>query len=171
MIRCTFFKAVSLLLLLGGTLLTARAQKSAGDYYRESMEAYGKGDTEGFYRAAGRADSLRPWHPVLSYNLAAALALRDESERSLALLDARSRLYADSAFAVDPDFEELRGLAAYRHLQAEIRRRNRPLQSSRPFMELAEEDFHAEALAWSAAEEAFLVGDIRRGRVCRVVVV
>lgn len=157
--------AVLLLLLLGNIVRPVRAQKGAGDYYRESMEAYREGDTEAFYRAAGRADSLRPWHPVLSYNLAAALALRGEHGRALEKLAARSRLYADTAFAKDPDFVGLRDLADYRNLLAAVRARNRTLQSSRPYATLEEKDFHAEALAWSPLDGAFLAGDIRRGRV------
>ncbi|MDZ7772464.1 MAG: hypothetical protein U5K31_06975 [Balneolaceae bacterium] len=133
--------------------------------HRESVEAYRKGDTEAFYRASGRADSLRPWHPVLSYNLAAALALRGEHGRALETLAARSRLYADSAFAEDPDFAGLREHPAYRNLLAAVRAQNRTLQSSRPYATLGEEQFHAEALAWSPLDGAFLAGDIRRGRV------
>jgi len=146
------------------------AQQSYVDYYRTSMSAYEKGDFGTFLEATRLADSLRPNHPTLLYNLAKGYALNGRPEQALATLRYRTLFYASEDFTKDSVLSRLINEPGYSRLEDQIARNQATQRSSRLAFELqiGDTDVHPEGIAYDPARDRFFISDIRNGSIYTV---
>lgn len=135
------------------------------DFYRIGMEAYEEHDYAEFLEATRKADSLRPNHPVLLYNLAAGYALSGQKEQALNTLKYRQNFYAAKDFLEDQDFKSLHGTSGWEDLEQLINQSNAPKQSSSLAFEFDFPGFHPEGIAYETATGRFYISDIRNGLI------
>lgn len=135
---------------------------------RDAAIAYRSGDLAIFESRTDSASRLRPYHPALIYNLAAARALAGDTSASVRLLD---RL-ADWGLAYDPgadeDFGALRGAASFARVRNRLLASVQPAGDAARAFELEDAEMLPEALAHDAATGAFFVGSVRHRSIVRI---
>lgn len=137
-------------------------------HYRDGVQAYEDKDYEAFLYHFEKADSLRPNHRVILYNLAIAQALNDYPEKAFETLKYRTGFYAVDDFSEDEDFSSLAESGHIDELQKMVEDLNRPEKMSRKAFEVSIDGFHVEGIAYDEQESRFYLTDIRNGFVYSV---
>lgn len=150
------------LFLVSITVQTLRAQTYV-DYYRSGLVSYEEGDFSNFLRNFEKADSLRPNHRVILYNLAAGYALTNQSEKAYEVLSYRSSFYAIDDFSSDSDFVSIKEEGFLDKVLVKIESKNKLIQSSELAFEIPLEGFHAEGISFNSDNNRFFITDIRNG--------
>ncbi len=138
------------------------------DYYRQGLSAYEQQDFEGFLQSFQKADSIRPNHRVLLYNLAAGYALTNQPERAYETLNYRLAFYAVNDFVDDQDFQSLVNDGYTAKLESKLEEANIPLRTSTEAFEISIDGFHAEGIAFNENTSRFYLTDIRNGWIYSV---
>jgi sugar lactone lactonase YvrE len=144
------------------------AQQTVQEWYKEARDAHEQQDWETFLKASYAADSLRPNHPTLTYNLAAAYARNGLNKKAADVLMQRMTFYADSAFFSDPDFESFRNSYHFGRVKRALPRFLKTVSHGELAFRLSNINVHAEGLVWSEYLNAFLISDIRQGLILQV---
>lgn len=155
-------KIVLVLILSIGLNASLKAQTYI-DYYRQGVAAYEQKDYGEFLKNFKSADSLRPNHRVLLYNLAAGYALTNQIEKAFDVLSYRIGFYAVNDFEEDEDFSLLVETDYLNELKKEIQEANISIKTSETAFEIFIEDFHAEGIAFNNKNDRFYITDIRNG--------
>ena len=137
-------------------------------HYRDGVQAYEDKDYEIFLHHFEKADSLRPNHRVILYNLAVAQTLNNQSEKAFETLKYRTGFYAVDDFSDDENFSDLTKSGYIGKLQKIIEESNKPERKSLKAFEVSIEGFHAEGIAYNEQESRFYLTDIRNGWVYSV---
>lgn len=152
-------------ILLAAFAYPLKAQNDYHQYYNKSIRFYRNRDFRSFLAMTHKADSLRPNHPTLLYNLAAGLALNGQKAAAMEVLRKRIAFYAKDDFDRDKDFNALKNEDGYRRLLAGIKRLTHPKKSSKPAFSLSKKNFHPEGITFHKSNGRFLLGDIRSGKI------
>lgn len=151
--------------LISGIANTARAQ-SYVDYYRQGMQALEEDSLSRFLLSMQKADSLRPNHPVILYQLAKAYMLKEQPKAAINTLNYRMRFYAASDFLEDSAFETLRKEPGWSELTGRLASYTKPKQNSSTAFSFGFEDFfHPEGIAYQNQKDRFLISDVRNGLI------
>ena len=143
---------------------TLRAQP-VNELYSKSLKAYKHGQYELFLTYAAKLDSIRPWHPVYTYNLAAAYALNMKSDKAIPILKKIVLMDGNSGFADDADFASLRALPEYRDVLSLKATVLKPVETSQKVVTLSEKNLHPEGLYYLKKKKLWLAGSIRKGKI------
>lgn len=135
---------------------------------RESILAYRAGDITAFRVKNDSALALRPDHPSLVYNGAAAAALAGDSAAALRLL---GRL-AEWGLAYDPgqddDFAALRDVPEFAAVRQRLLGNRAPRGRAASAFRLPEREMIAEGLAYDPGSRSFVVTDVRHRSAWRL---
>lgn len=135
---------------------------------RDAVAAYRAGDFAAFEAKGDSALHLRPDHPSLVYNLAAARALNGDAPGALSLL---GRL-ADWGLSYDParddDFASLRGEPGFDAVRGRLLANGEPHGDAEPAYELGPEQWVPEALAYDPVGDCLYLGGVRERTITRV---
>lgn len=135
------------------------------DYYRQGVEAKKEGDIALFLNAIQKADSLRPNHPTILYNLAGAYSLNQDLEMAFLTLMKRISFNADSSFIADEDFEDLFQDNRMDELRGLIESSTSKKENSAKVFSITEKGFHPEGITYNKATKSFLISDVHEGRI------
>ncbi len=131
-----------LLFLLNSLLSLAQTQR---EIYNASVKSYESKDYKTFLQLTQKLDSLRPFHPTYTYNLASAYALNDNKEKAFATLQKMVLMNNTTAFETDDDFKSLRETEGFKAVVALQHLQNNVIANSESVVTLSEKELHPEA--------------------------
>lgn len=159
-----YMKHWSLLLifLLNSTVNRAQTQR---EMYNSSVKAYESKDYKTFLQLTQKLDSLRPFHPTYTYNLASAYALNSNKEKALATLKKLVLMNNSTAFETDDDFKSLLETEGYKAVVALQLAQNDVVATSKPVVTLSEKELHPEGLTYLPKSKIWLASSIRKRKI------
>src|SRR3954469_17935129 len=132
-------------LLLTSALFVALAQDNPapdGRYYESiARKAYQEKDFAAFLLNMKRAAELRPNHPRLMFNLAAAYALNGKPNEALSWLDRMTSMGLVFPADKEKDFDSIRTLPAFDLILKNVQRNRQPVINGAPAFTLPEKGF------------------------------
>jgi hypothetical protein len=149
------------LLLLAATL----PAQSLKTLYAESTKAYQGKDYPHFLQLTRTLDSLRPSHPVYTYNLACAFALNNQPGPSLAALRKAVLMDSKTDFAQEADLAALKNLPEFTRLLRLKSTMEALVAHSQKAAVLSEKDLHPEGLTYLPKAKTWLVASIRKRKI------
>lgn len=154
------------LLILGITLSFSfcRAQ-NLQQLFTQSTEAYKTRDYPSFLALTEKLDSIRPFHPRITYNLASAYALNGRQNSSLEVLERLIRMNNHTAFENDSDFVSLRNASGYAKLLDLKKELDLEIRKSEFQVSLSEKDLHPESLVYLKRSGIWLASGIRKRKI------
>jgi sugar lactone lactonase YvrE len=160
-------KSIIFITILLGHILSQQsyAQTTYVDYYNQSMEAYKNQNYEGFLKAIEKADSLRPNHPIILYNLANGYTLNNELQKAIETLRYRSRFYAVQDFSQDEDLKLLQEAKEWSELVKDVSERNEIHRDTKLIFEFNKPGFHPEGMAYNESKKELYFSDVHTGTV------
>nr|WP_299346443.1 L-dopachrome tautomerase-related protein [Allomuricauda sp.] len=133
--------------------------------YTESKEAYDAGDYKTFLDKTLQANTIRPNHPTLLYNLAAAYALNKKNDKSVEALRKAVWMNAGLPFQEDKDFEELKDDILHKDLIKEVEDLNSVLRTGDVAFEVNDKLLHPEGVAYSEKTGKFYIGSVHKRKI------
>jgi sugar lactone lactonase YvrE len=138
------------------------------DRFKAATAAYEAKDYARMETELRAALLLRPAHPTASYNLAAALALRGERGKAVAVLDT----LADAGLVFDPaadaDFAALKGDREFTSVRRAFARNGKPRGEAARAFRLRSTTFIPEGIAWDPKRRHFYLGSVHERRIQKV---
>lgn len=151
-----------LLSLLITTLVSAQSQR---ELYNTSMKAYESKDYVAFLKITKTLDSIRPFHPTFTYNLASAYALNGKTLESLAVLKQLVLMNNTTEFEKDTDFNSLQNTEGFKALLALKVTQNTLVTNSKKVVTLSEPALHPEGLTYLAKTKTWLASSIHQRKI------
>jgi hypothetical protein len=139
--------------------------QSLNELYAKSLKAYKHNQYELYLTYAKQLDSIRPWHPAYTYNLASAYALNQKPQQAIGVLKKVILMNSATAFEEDADFVSLRELPDYKNLPELKAAVEKPEATSKKVVTLSERVLHPEGLCYLAKKKQWLTGSIRKGKI------
>ncbi|WP_162127698.1 TPR end-of-group domain-containing protein [Flavobacterium phycosphaerae] len=149
-------------LLLMGSNSKAQSQR---ELYNNSIKAYEAKDYATYLKLTQKLDSLRPYHPTYTYNLASAYALNGNNDKWLAVLKQVLLMNSGTEFEQDSDFNGLKDSPGYDKLIQLKARQNATIATSQKVVSLTEKDLHPEGLTYLPKSKTWLVTSIRKRKI------
>ncbi|MES2410832.1 MAG: hypothetical protein V4535_05240 [Bacteroidota bacterium] len=150
------------LLLLNSTVSIAQTQR---EIYNSSTKAYESKDYKTFLQLTQKLDSVRPFHPTYTYNLASAYALNGEAEKAVATLEKLILMNNTAAFETDDDFKSLQGSEGFNQVLELKKAQKNVIATSKPVVTLSEKDLHPEGLTFLSKSKTWLASSIRKRKI------
>lgn len=140
-----------------------------GRYYeQQARQAYAAKDYATFLANMIKAAELRPNHPRLLYNLAAAYALNDRPDEALARLRLLAEMGLVMPAARDKDFTALRESAQFNQLTVTFEKNKAETGQAAQVFSLPEKGMIAEGLAYDPKTGSYFVSSVHRRKIIRV---
>ncbi|MES2746824.1 MAG: hypothetical protein V4648_00505 [Bacteroidota bacterium] len=133
--------------------------------YNQSVEAYKSKDYPLFLKLNKQMDSIRPSHPTVSYNLAAAYSLNKMHAEAIAALQRLIVMNNATAFEEDADFEFIKASTDYKKLVALKATQNNEIATSVEKLTLSEKDLHPESVLYLEKQKLWLASSIRNKKI------
>lgn len=147
-------------------LITSNAQTDSLQwYYQQSQEAHKGEDWPKFLKTTAAANRLRPFHPTLTYNLAAAYSLNQQPDKAVKYLRSFLLMNSTADFSADPDFAflmEKKEAAGLLRFQQEL---NESISQSELVFDLESDPFHPECIAYSEVGSTYYLGGVHQAEI------
>ena len=156
------WKIMLVALILNNTLTFAQSQIKI---YNASVKAYENKEYKTFLEFTKRLDSIRPFHPTYTYNLASAYALNGKSNEAIATLKKLVLMNNTSAFETDEDFNSLKEIDDFKAVVSLKAAQNKVITSSKSVVTLSEKDLHPEGLIYLSKSKTWLASSIRKRKI------
>ena len=139
--------------------------QSLSELYETSKKAYESKDYKLYLKYAITLDSLRPFHPTFSYNLASAHALNSNWEEAQVAL--RRLVLMDNTidFESSSDFNALQEDEGYRMLLALKKAQSKPIETSKSVVALLEKELHPEGVLFLPKSKLWLASSVRKRKI------
>ncbi|WP_445454595.1 TPR end-of-group domain-containing protein [Flavobacterium sp. 25HG05S-40] len=157
-------KVCQLLLLFFLGISTSYAQTQR-ELYDMSIKAYESKDFKSFLKLTTTLDSLRPFHPTYTYNLASANALNQNWEEALVALRTLVLMNNATDFENDADFATLKQDEGFRSLLTLKSAQSKVVATSKPLVTLSEKDLHPEGLVYLPISKIWLASSVRKRKI------
>ncbi len=144
------------------TLVRSQTQK---DVYQQSINAYKSKDYVTFLNLTQQLDSIRPFHPTYTYNLAAALALNGKEEEAISVLQKVVLMNQTTAFETDDDFKSISNLKGFQQVLMLKRKQEQTISNSVKIVSLSEKELHPEGLEFLTKSNLWLASSIRKRKI------
>ena len=154
----------SLLFVLIAFTFTLTAQ-DLQSFYKAGTEAYEQKDYEGFLKSMLSADSLRPNHPALVYNIAAGYSLVGDHTKALKAIKKSLLMNTGNDFAKDEDFTGIKDTDGFQKLMDFRKELNQSLQTSKVAFAISEKDLHPESIAYNPKSNKFYLGSVHKSKI------
>ena len=159
--------AILLCMFVSGSL--SQEQQKDGRYYEgEARKAYEAKDYPLFLSNIKLAAELRPNHPRLIYNLAAAYALNGQSETALTWLNKLASMGLVSSPQKDHDFDALKNEAKFSAIIGSFERNHRPLVRSVKAFSVPEKGLVPESVAYDPQTQTFYLSSVYKRKILSV---
>jgi hypothetical protein len=162
---CLFLCAIA----IRNPAIAQEAQPKDGRYYEAvAVRAYRNKDYDSFLTNMKLAAELRPGHPRLMYNLAAAYSLTGHRSEALLWLDKVAKLGLVYPAAEDSDFDSVKQSAEFKTILKTFELNKTPIISSAPAFTLHEKGFVPESVAYDSKTKTFYLGSVYRRKIVAV---
>lgn len=155
-------KYIPCLLIFWITIVSAQTQR---EMYNNSIKAYEAKDYITFLKLTKTLDSLRPFHPTFTYNLASAYALNNKTEESLGVLKQLVLMNNTAEFEKDADFNSLQNTEGFKTILALKATQNKVVANSKKVVTLSEKALHPEGLVYLPKNKIWLASSIRQRKI------
>ncbi|MEQ8472410.1 MAG: hypothetical protein RIC35_14550 [Marinoscillum sp.] len=152
-----FFQLFFVLMFFTKPLLS---QDSLRSYYSKSLDAYNQKEYSEFLKYAKKADDLRPNHPILAYNIAAAYALNGDHKKAISALNSYLMMNASTEYTEDLDFASLKNEPGFQQLEKLVTALQERIIGSDEAFRLNQEKDHFESISYHSNDDAFLLGTV-----------
>lgn len=156
--------------VLALVLATSAAAEEVADarkLQQEAIAAYKEKKYDVFLTKIRAASDLRPQHPTMLMQLAAALALNNQAQNALGVLDrvaAMGFLYDLD----DPDLTTVRALPAFARTAKKFEANAQPIGTAKQELTIDRLGMIPEGLAYDAPRKRWLVSSVRNGLILAV---
>lgn len=150
------------LMVISITSFHAQTQK---EMYQQSVDAYKSNDFTTFLKWTKHLDSIRPFHPTFTYNLAAAFALNGKEIEANATLQKVVLMNHAVAFEKDDDFKSITNSDGFQKVLALKRAQEKVICKSNKVVSLSEKELHPEGLEFLSQSEVWLASSIRKRKI------
>lgn len=135
------------------------------DYYNTGISHFNKAEYKDFVEALSKADSLRPNHPTITYNLAIGYAKLNKFEKAFHVLKKRMGYSAGETFLEDEEFLGLRETEYFNQLERYYLEQNETHEKSNIAFQIDKKGFHPEGIDYDEESERFYITDIHQGLI------
>ena len=160
-------KILSYLIMLF-CVLHLSAQPDLESIYNQSISAYEQKDYVTFLNKTKSADELRPNHPSIVYNLAAAYALNNDLEQSIKILKQLFLMNPDVNIEKDADFNNVVKTPEYIALKVWIEQNNQPIQNSEVALRFDDKSLHPEGFAIDPKTGNYFFGGFHDQKIVKI---
>lgn len=150
------------LVVISITQVYAQSQK---EVYQQSVDAYKNKDYVTFLKLTKQLDSVRPFHPTYTYNLASAFALNGKVKEAIAALKKVVLMNYTTAFETDADFKSIVHSEDFQKVLALKKSQEQTSSNSNKVVSLSEKDLHPEGLEFLSKSDVWLASSIRKRKV------
>lgn len=144
------------------TISLAQTQRQLYDL---SIKAYQDKDYKAFLKLNTTLDSLRPFHPTYSYNLASANALNENWEEALVALRKLILMDNTTAFENDEDFKAMQQDEGFKAMITLKAAQGKLIATSKLTVNLSEKELHPEGLMYLEKSKTWLASSIRKRKI------
>ena len=144
------------------TLVRSQTQK---DVYQQSINAYKSKDYVTFLKLTQQLDSIRPFHPIYTYNLAAALALNGKDEEAISVMKKVVLMNQTTAFETDDDFKSIVNSEGFLQVLMLKKKQEQTITNSAKIVSLSEKELHPEGLEFLAKSNLWLTSSVRKRKI------
>ncbi|RED92048.1 hypothetical protein [Marinoscillum furvescens] len=137
---------------------------SLRSYYQQSIAAYEAKHYDGFLFFTQKANDLRPNHPAITYNLAAAYALTKQPKAAIATLKHHLTMNASLNYHQDEDFKSLHQRSDFLDLETFVNELNLRISNSKTIHKLDQSQHHIESIT-SLPSGDLLLGSVNSRRL------
>ncbi|TAI48087.1 hypothetical protein [Flagellimonas allohymeniacidonis] len=162
-----YFKAGIVLLIAFG-LTSVFGQSDLQKIHDQGKKAYEAGDYVSFLDKMTQANALRPNHPSILYNLAAAFALNERKQESTNALKKVIWMNANLPFQKDEDFVGLAEYPLFQKLVEQAEHLSKEIRKGETIIELQDKLLHPEGIAYSEKKGKFYVGSVHQRKILAV---
>jgi len=134
-------------------------------FYKQSVVAYKARDYVTFLKLSKQLDSIRPSHPVFSYNVAAGYALIKKENEAFAALKKVVLMNNTIPFEEEADFQNLKNTAGFKSVIALKEAQAKTIESSSFKVSLSEKDLHPEGVIYLDKHKLWLASSIRLKKI------
>jgi hypothetical protein len=131
----------------------------------DAKKAHDAKNYRGFLAVCKTLDSLRPAHPVFTYNLACAYALDGQPARAIAAMKKAVLMNDAVAFENDDDFSSVFASGGFEEIRRLKESLAVPVVSSEEVAALSEKDLHPEGLVYLSKSRTWLATSVRKGKI------
>jgi nitrite reductase/ring-hydroxylating ferredoxin subunit len=153
---------VCFLLLMTSAFVFSQSQR---EIYNNSVKAYEAKDYVTFLKLTQTLDSIRPFHPTFTYNLAAAYALNGKTDASLAILKKVVLMNNTTEFEKDSDFYSIQNTEGFKAILALKATQNIVVAHSKKVVALSETALHPEGVTYLAKAKTWLASSIHQRKI------
>lgn len=154
---------ITLAILIGSSaVIVAQTQR---EMYNASVKAYENKDYKTFLQLTKTLDSIRPFHPSYTYNLASANALNDNPEGALIALRTLVLMNNTTDFENDEDFKSIKGDEGFRAILDLKKNQTKVVETSKPVVTLSEKELHPEGVTYLPKSKTWLASSIRKRKI------
>ncbi len=168
--NCRFLPVAFLLLCAVSTLFSQTQDaiiKSRQFEQLANVEHEAK-NTKGFLENIKRASDLRPNHPRLLYNLAAAYALNGDTKDASVILNRLASMGLAYSIEKDVDFTNLFKTKEFNDLQKKFDLHKKPVNRSVKAFSLQSKDLITEGIAFQSSTKRFFISSIHQRKIVSV---
>ncbi|MGV3696055.1 hypothetical protein [Flavobacterium sp.] len=153
---------IALLIVLNSVPILAQTQR---EMYDASIKAYERKDYKSFLKLTKSLDSLRPFHPTYTYNLASANALNGNPEETILALRTLVLMNNTADFENDSDFQSMKQDQAFADVISLKTAQAKTIATSKLVVTLSEKDLHPEGLTYLAKSNLWLATSVRKRKI------
>jgi hypothetical protein len=152
-----------------GDSLAQDNQQKDGRYYESlARKAYQEKDYTSFLENMKVAAQMRPNHPRLMYNLAAAYALTGHQHEALQSLGKMTQMGLVFPADRDTDFDSIKSSPEFQTILKEIERNKSPVMSSIPAFTVHEKGFIPEGVAYDPVTKTFYLSSVYKRKIVSI---
>lgn len=157
-----------LLMCVGGSRAQDDQPKDGRYYETLARKAYQEKDYSAFLANMKKAAELRPNHPRLMFNLAAAYALNGNAGEALQLLGQMTEIGLVFPADKDSDFDSIKASAEFRAILEKVAHNKLPVVHGAPAFTLHEKGFIPEGIAYDPATRTFYLGSVYKRKIVSI---
>ena len=139
--------------------------QSAKELYTKGTKAYEAKDYNTFLKCFQTLDSLRPFHPTYTYNLASAYSMTSNREKALETLKRLVQMNSATEFEKDTDFNYLKETGGFDNLIQLKASQNKTIANAQIVVSLSEKELHPEGLCYLKKSKTWLATSIRKRKI------
>ena len=144
------------------------APKDVRYYTQQAVQAYRAKDFAAYLSNMKQAQSLRPDHPTIMYNLAGAYALNGKKEEAIAWLGKVAGMGLIYPAADDEDFASIKDLTEFQNVVKAFETNQAAVAHSKEAFSLDEKGLVTEGLAFDSLTETYYVSSIHKRKIVSV---
>lgn len=151
------------------SVLAQENQPKDGRYYEtQARKAYQEKNYASFLENMKAAAELRPNHPRLMFNLAAAYSLNGQGGEALKWLGRLADMGLIFPAATNDDFASIKNSDEFKTILKRIERNKAPTGNGVPAFTLREKGFIAEGIAYDPSTGTFYLGSVYKRKIVSV---